>query len=194
MSDASVPDPTKQDQDAALVGEQTVNQMFDELLNGLGDEADKMSAVLFPTTFGEVVSLGGQTLKLTPLPIKRTKELFTALKPLSESIQASVSDPEVVKTMDLDMVGALETAARTIFEHHNATELLRRLSDQDFAVSELQALALQQQAINGANDFLLAPLRTIVRIMQISEILQHRFQSILTTQSLQTDITAPSTT
>ena len=157
--------------------EQAVNEVFGpKFLELAKDESEALSKVLFPDTHTEEITVLGITRKLRPLPLKISKQLHQLLRPISDKISAGLKDPSLVD-MTEDLVLSLKEVAVLLSSFYSWTDVQKELPDDGLSLSELQSIAVCQQKINGANDFLLGPLRIVVRVMQLQEVVTLKFHS-----------------
>lgn len=157
------------------------------------DEEVKLSKVLFPETHTMPVVVLGIERNVTPLTLKRSKMLFSLLAPIAKKFGEAMQDTKNVHDMDGPAIEGLIKAVTIIAEANKWNDVLEALKEEEVSLSELQTVAVRQQAVNGENDFLLGPLRTIIRVMQMHEIMQIRFHSLLTSQQFAGSGTSTST-
>lgn len=148
-------------------------------LEGLSEET-KLSKVLFPDTHTTSVTILGKKRVLKPVPLKVSQQLRTALVELTDRLQAAFAETKTVKPVDDDMVTGMKTACLIISEYYGWADIIEALEQDNLTVSELQSIVALQSQLNGANDFLLTGLRVAVRVMQLGELWNHRFHSMLT--------------
>ena len=147
------------------------------------DEQANLSKVLFPDTHTKSVRLLDKDRELRPLPVKPAQRLKALIAPVTKEIEKAMSATEKDSNVDYDadkpVLEVLERTANFLADYYNWDDVRAALKAYGLTVSEYQALAVGQVHINGANDFSLAPLRTVVRLCQITEMMAVRFQSIL---------------
>lgn len=146
------------------------------------DEQEKLSKVLFPDTHTNVVNILGKPRELRPLPVKQAQRLKALVSPVTKQIEKAMQASEKDSTVDYDADEPIqEVLSRTVnflADYYGWEDVREALKGDGLPMSEYQGLVVSQVQINGANDFLLAPLRTVVRLMQLTEMLAVRFQSL----------------
>lgn len=194
---ANEPNPGKDEleeaQAEALELERILGQNF---LAMSQDEEACLSAALFPDSFVSEVEFLGEKRELRALPIKWAKMVFAKTRPVAQkaaNILQSMSEgtPSTAAakaskqvSMDEDIIQALFESALVLAEFYGwGEEVVQRLKEEDATLPELQTLCIHQQALQGASDFLLHPLRTCIRLMQVQETLIVKFQGLLATKS-----------
>lgn len=168
--------------------EDQLSELQQKALTQLSDEdREKLSKVLFPSTHTTEVEVLGIKRKLSPLPLKIDKEVHAALRPLSEKLVEDLKEAQedFSKTnyqINDDVIGALKDLAKILARHYKWDDVGPAVDNELLTITEMQSLAYVQQEVQGSNDFLLGTLRTCLRLMQINEIVQVRFQSLLTSR------------
>lgn len=171
------------DVEASRDQEQEVEKLFaEQFLTLADDDAAKLSKVLFPTTHSKSVEFCDKTLELHVVPIKVAKKLFSLLQDFVKKHESALKTPEVV-SLDQDVTNGMFRVAKELATHYKwDSDIVAKINDEDVSVSDLQSLCYVQQNLNGANDFLLSPLRVLVRLMQVHEIANTKFQNMLTSR------------
>lgn len=162
--------------------EDKVEQAVKDALTGMKpDEQSELSKVLFPETHTAKVTLCGKEREVFPLPLKYARKVNDVLLPVAEKIQASTMS-EATQHVTEDIISGLSTVVICVAEFRGWEDVRKAAEDEMIPLSEMQALAVEQVHVQGANDFLLGVLRIVIRVMQIQEIVQIRFQSLCTSQ------------
>jgi hypothetical protein len=153
--------------------EEALNQAL-EIENALDpDQRKNLSKVLFPDTHVAELLFAGEQRKLRPLTVKFSRRMHEALIPFSEKAkEAAIS--ETPYDVDPDMLKALYDMANILAEYYGWEDVPGKVATEDVLLSELQSLAVNQQELQGENDFLLSPLRIVIKLMQTREILSLR--------------------
>lgn len=147
------------------------------------DEQVSLSKVLFPDTHVEEVILLDLPRKIKPIPVKFSRQIFALLKPISEKIGKSVQEQDKQEFDSTDEITkSLFQVANILADFYKWEDVKQAAAQELLSLSEVQTLAYAQQEVNGSNDFLLGPLRLIIRVQQVHETLAARFQSLLTGQ------------
>ena len=154
-------------------------------------DREKLSKALFPDTHTKEVELLGITRQLRPVPLKVAKQLETALMPVSMKLANELAKTEA--DVGPLVISALSKAGRILATYYNWQDVQKGLDEEDLSVTELQMLASVQAQLNGENDFLLGPLRVILKVNQLHEIIARKFQSIMSMQEFLPSGTAAST-
>lgn len=131
-----------------------------------------LSKALFPDTHTDEVMVLGESRTLRPLPIKYARQLHSILQPITAKIQKeSVAEPEKRSNVnvDLELLDACLKAALILCKFYEWDDLTEKLKEELVEFDEVQALLVQQAALQKANDFLLTPLRVAVGTMRIVE-------------------------
>lgn len=129
------------------------------------DEEAMLSKVLFPETHTEAVVVLGRKRKVHPLPVKPARKISATLRPVSEALQANES-----KDFTDELIDGLLESARVLADFYKWEDVLQAIDDEAVTTTDLQALLIAQNAIQGNNDFLLTPLRLAIVTMQLVEI------------------------
>lgn len=150
------------------------------------DEQESLSKVLFPDTHTSSVELLKIPRDIRPLPVKAAQRLKALVAPITKQIeramQATEKDPNVDYDADGPILEVLERTAGFLADYYNWEDVRAAVKGDGLTMTEYQALVVSQVHINGANDFSVAPLRTVVRLMQLTEMLAVRFQSLFTSR------------
>lgn len=137
------------------------------------EQRSQLSKVLFPDTHTDEVDFAGAQRTLRPLTIKFSRRLDSALLPFHEKVRKA-AEAEIPFQVDQDIVDALYIAVGILSEFYGWSDVLKKIAEEDVLLEELQILVVQQQHLQGDNDFLLGPLRVLIKFMQTLEILQRR--------------------
>lgn len=159
------------------------------------DQRRNLSKVLFPETHVAEVEFAGETRKLRPLTVKYSRRMHEMILPFSEKArEAAISEKPY--DIDPDTLKALYDMAEILAEFYGWADVPAKVKEEDVLLSELQSLAINQQELQGENDFLLAPLRIVIKLMRTREILSTRVlassKSLSSTPVSSTDGTVPS--
>jgi hypothetical protein len=180
---------------------------FEEALNDVlrlegaltDDQRDNLSKVLFPDTHTEKITVGGKERTLRPLTVKFARRVHTAVLPFTKKAEEA-SQSEAAFTLDDDTVSILYDAAKILSEYYGWDDIPKLIEEEDILLGDLQSLVVQQQALQGENDFLLVPLRLLIKLMRVREILSQLAltsrasgRSTSDSQPSLTDGTVPST-
>lgn len=139
-------------------------------------ERESLSKALFPETHTDKVVVLGEERVLSPLPIKYSRKLNALLTPVLESTEKS--EGEEAKKMDEVVQKALADSALVLAERYGWEDVKKAVAEEELALVELESLALVQQELNSANDFLLRPLRVLVRMLQAREIAMVKMEGL----------------
>lgn len=139
--------------------------------------AEAEEAVLFPDAHTEPYEFAGQTFKLRALPIKRSREVAAVLKPFQKAMSdISVASQSQGKKQEVELpdfdstaVNALLQTASIITEFYAArNDDNKRLSPESLedlaSLDEIMSFIRAQLEVNGKSDFLLAPLKLIMKL------------------------------
>lgn len=176
--------------------EANLGELVSQGLSALGPEdQDQLTRVLFPATDTKQVTIKDRVRELQPLTVKWTRKLHAILSPFSQAALEAESDDSRVFHADSMLADALINVGVTLAELYGWDDVKKACIEQDIFISELQELAAVQVQLNRSNDFLLAPLRLAVKIMQVRALidLQSRKGSTSTTQDSSPDGIAAST-
>lgn len=147
------------------------------------DEQESLSKVLFPDTHTSTVEILKINRELRPLPVKPAQRLKALVAPIAKQIEKAMQATEKDASVDYDADGPileiLDRTANFLADFYGWEDVRAALKGDGLSMSEYQALVVAQVHVNGANDFSLAPLRTVVRLMQLTEMLAVRFTSLL---------------
>lgn len=158
------------------------------------DERSKLSKVLFPDTHTDEVSILGKVRKVKPLPIKFSKMLKAALDPVSVKLSKTIGITEDSTTGEIntsnlqdvvgddELIAALRQVAVIVSDFYGWQDVKEAAEKEELTITELQELALRQQEVCGANDFLLGSLRFVINLLKMAEIFHLKFQSMLSMQ------------
>jgi len=149
------------------------------------EEQAQLSRCLFPSEDTKDVVVLGKTRELRPLPIKWARKLKVSIQPLVTEISKGFDETTAgTATEDFDAEGpilnAIEKATLVLADFYGWQDVKEAMAGDGLSLGEQQTLAAVQVNVNGNNDFLLGGLRSVVRWMQISEMMTHRFQNMLT--------------
>lgn len=137
------------------------------------EQRASLSKVLFPDTHTTKIKLGEKDRELRPLTIKYARQLHAAALPFVRAATAA-AESDVAFSLDDDIVNTLKNATQILASYYGWDDVQKMLEEEDFTTSELQNLVVRQQLLQGDNDFLLGPLRILIKVMQVREILQAR--------------------
>lgn len=140
------------------------------------DEKEQLSKVLFPETHTNVVTVLGKDREMFPTPIRVSRKLRAVLDPLQEKIQNADTSPGSVD-LDEEVLKVLFDVAKVLAAHYGWADVTEAADKEDLTQQDLEALAYTQQALNEANDFLLQPLRVVVRMLQARELAMKHAES-----------------
>lgn len=170
-------------------------------LEGVNDQDAVVSKALFPDTHTVDLEIDGKTMKLRPVPIKTSKALYDVIKPFSDQYAKAMKDTETVFNMNLEAVKSLKDACSILCSYYSTKEpeagwdkIQKAIMEDDISMSEMQLFAVLQERLNGTNDFLLSPLRTLLAAMRTAELLVAKTQAFFSTQGSHKSGTAVSTT
>lgn len=147
------------------------------------EEQAQLSRCLFPDEDTKDVEVLGVKRELRPLPIKWARKLKASIQPIVADIQKGfdgASNADEDYDAEAPLLDALEKAAQVIVDFYGWEDVKEALKGDGLPLSDYQALAAVQVGVNGSNDFLLVGLRSVVRWMQINEMMTVRFQNMLT--------------
>jgi len=133
-------------------------------------EIDKAEdKVLNPGTHIKACTFMDHEIDLRPLPISYTKRINNKLAKLQDTYAAAAREgsdaktSEILKNFDVETMDGLISATSIILKFYNIDIPVSEIEEKS-NTEELLMLARLQLAINGENDFLLQPLRTITVI------------------------------
>ncbi len=176
--------------------EQIVSTLVKAGLDSLSEtEKGKLSKVLFPDTHTDTILFAGEKRTLRPVPVKYSKMLHAAMMPFAVRAMDAEKQNKVFEG-DEPLVEALKTVAEVLAKYYAwGEDVLKKIKEDDLMIDELQNLAVVQQSLNGSNDFLLAPLRLAVKIMQVRALMDVAVNKLQTTDqasmSNQNSVTTP---
>ncbi len=181
MSEAELQKPVD------ITDEATLEKLADTSLASLSfDERESLSKALFPETHTERITLLGKERLLRPLPIKFSRKVYTLTKPLIDKFGgATISEGEVGQqdeTIYKNLCEVVKTVAEFYGESWN--DVVLAINDEMVSLVELEQVALEQVHLNSVNDFLLRPLRVLIRFLQVTEIMQTKAESLQNTTTL----------
>jgi hypothetical protein len=163
--------------DDVQIEAQSFEQALDQVLeveNSLtDDQRAALSKVLFPDTHTDKVTVGGTERQLRPLTVKFSRRVHAALLPFTKKAEAAAASEEAF-SLDTDTVESLYETAKILSEYYEWEDVPKLIEEEDVLLSELQTLAIQQQNLQGENDFLLAPLRLLIKLMRVREMLSQK--------------------
>ena len=189
-----------EDQEAAQV---LAEQLGEGLIRLSPDEEKYLSKVLFPESDPTPLEVLGIERIIHPLPLKYTKQIGALVRPYAKILQKAMmtgDDKEdvvntdaaqVIGSAEEDVVAALSEAVKVMATHYKWSDVVTAVQEEELSLTDLQSLATRQLEANGHNDFLLGPLRTLILVMQVYEMMSLRFRSLLTTRLSQKSGVAP---
>jgi hypothetical protein len=158
--------------------EDQLNSATRETLGGLtSEERAGLSKALFPETHTQEITLLGKPRVLRPLTIKYAKMLHAQLQPLAKEL-AGAMQGGAIEVVDDQVISHVMKAAGTIAEFYSWDDVIGAINDEDIDITQLQTLVVQQARLNGENDFLLGPLRVVILVMQMHELITVRLRSM----------------
>lgn len=195
-------DPTPEELNETSKALQQASDLFGAMfLEGVNNQEAILSKALFPDTHIIDFEIDGKKRKLRPVPIKTSKELWNALKPFSEQYSKAIRDRDTIFQIDMLAVDSLKTACVILCSFYEQkepgegwAELKKQVEDDLIAIGELQQFAIFQERLNGTNDFLLSPLRTLITCQRTAELLVAKTQQFFSTQGSQKSGDVPTTT
>ena len=143
------------------------------------EERKQLSKALFPEKYGTKVTLLGVDRELSPIPLKVSKRVGEAIKPLLETFRKALGDPDAVK-VDTAVVHGLVSVTRILAGHYGWADVTEAVASEDLGVSllEMEDLVNRQATLNSVNDFYLLPLWSVIRFLQAAEMATVRVQSL----------------
>lgn len=172
-----------------ITDEATLERLADASLSSLSfDERESLSKALFPETHTERITLLGKERLLRPLPIKFSRKIHALTKPLIDKFGGNGAMPEAeVGQYDETIYSNLREVAKTVAEFYGESwnDVVAAVNDEMISLVELEQIALEQVHLNSVNDFLLRPLRVLMRFLQATEIMQTKAESLENTITLQ---------
>lgn len=164
-------------------------QELDLSFGSLSDEQKSAcSKVLFPETHTDKVTILGKQRELRVLTIKLSRRLNEAMLPFSKALseaQLSDSAPSAIQRavpMDDTLIESMLRSASILADFYEWKDVATALADEGVTQDEIQSLLVTQTALQGANDFLLGPLRTAIEVMRSRNVAEVKLRSLSTTQ------------
>ena len=143
------------------------------------DEKKNLSTVLFNLSSTRVNILDKERA-LRPLPIKFAKQIHALLSPFTEKLQKAASADQIID-INNDLTACLTDACKIIADFYKFDDIKADIESELLSLTDLQLLAHTQAQLNGSNDFLLLPLRLVINLMQMHEIVAMKLQNTSTT-------------
>lgn len=176
------------------MSEQDFDATIDFGLDQMSDaEREKLSKALFPETHTDTVKVLGKERLLRPLTIRYARVVNKLLQPYLDRIDKQVSDePLDANSLD-EKKKALEESEITLkyllrlagtlaeFYGKDWEDIKEAVSNEDISLVELEDVAVQQAHLNSVNDFLLVPLRTLIRILRWEEMRNAKLETMANT-------------
>lgn len=160
--------------------EQQISEKQRELFTKLTDEEKaKLSKVLFPDTDLDTIEILGKVRTIKPLPVKYAKLVHEASIDLGRLIAEAYKKPGV-EILDDRILPVLSSVVKILAGFYSWSDIEVAVEKEELSLSELQGIVALQAAKNGANDFLLGPLRVVLKTMQLFEVIQLKFQTMST--------------
>jgi len=151
--------------------EEAVQVLLETEIGSLSDaQKNLLSQALFPETHTADVVVLGTKRELRPLTIKWSRKLHVLMQPFNQKA-TQAAESESVFSVDGDLLEALGKVATLLAEHYGWEDVKTAVDEEDIHIEDLQALAVRQEKLQGDNDFLLAPLRVAIKIMQAREVM-----------------------
>ena len=154
---------------------ETINKLHAELTSS---EKEELSKVLFPDLHNTYVTLLGKERELRPLVVKWAKKLRVCMKPYAEKLAAASNSPTPMD-VDLELLDGITRTTRMLAEIYGWDDVIKAIDEEDLTASEIQSVVTTQVQLQGENDFLLTSLRVAVMVMQIVEIQNRRYRTLL---------------
>jgi hypothetical protein len=133
------------------------------------EDQKNLSKALFPDIDTVSVSILGKERLLRPLPLKYSKIINSIVSPIVEDMEKDNKSDGPKKSYDLTLVNALKQVMKILSKFYGWGIEADLEDEENLTIAELQAVASLQVRLNGTNDFLLVPLRSIVTTMQLYE-------------------------
>ena len=141
---------------------------------GLTEEQEQLlSKALFPDTHVHEIEILGKSRELKPLTIKYARRVNEGLKKLQSNITQSVEAQSTVK-VDGDMLDSFIHVVLILCEYYGWVDIRERIESEDIDTNDLMLICMTQQNVQGTNDFLLMPLRLLLKVAQLHELLAIR--------------------
>lgn len=144
------------------------------------EQKEQLNKVLFPDTHTDKVKVLGEVRTLTPLPVKITRKLNTVAKPLAKKIEDSSKVRENVD-IDEDLLEVLSESVLLLADYYKWDDVKKEVKEEGLRITELEEVLFTQLHLNENNDFLLSPLRSILSVLRITEIVRVRTSQIMPT-------------
>lgn len=142
--------------------------------DGLTEEQELLlSKALFPETHTNTITILGKARELRPLTIKYARRVNEGLKKLQETVTTAVEKNAQVKA-DQDMMESFIHVVLILCEYYGWTDIRDKVESEDIETNDLMLICMTQQNVQGTNDFLLMPLRLLLKVAQLHEILAVR--------------------
>ena len=145
--------------------------------------------VLFPELDDKTVQLAGTKVSLRPLPIFFSKQINQRLAKLQEQFSAAMKrakedrPSQLGDTFDVDVAEGLIDATMVLLSFYKAA-ITRDDLDKGSTTDELIRFCEAQVKLNGDNDFLLQPLRTIIAVAALSHQAMSKLRTLLSSPLL----------
>ncbi len=157
------------------ITKESVDSLVQALLNTSNDALTEkqqalLSKALFPDTHTAKVTLVGVERTLRPLTIKFARRVCDDLKDLHTKVVDATAGSPTIKVTE-DMLAGFIKVAKILCEFYGWTDVLAKVEEEDIDNNDLMALAMTQNMVQGTNDFLLMPLRLLLKVAQLHEIL-----------------------
>lgn len=151
--------------------EQAIDALIKAGLDSMtATDKERLDKVLFPDTHVQKVTFLGGERDLRPLPVKYAKLVHAQMMPFATKAIESDKAESDDRAFEADEIlsDALTGVAKTLCGFYGwGDEVEQKIQSGNVTTTELQALVSVQTNVNGANDFLLAPLRLAVKIMRV---------------------------
>lgn len=157
------------------VTQQNVEDLVQSLLametEALTEEQEALlSKALFPETHTSEITVLGKKRELRPLTIKYARKVNAGLKKLQSNVTEAVETNSSVK-VDEDMLESFVGVVLILCEYYGWTDIRDKVESEDIDNSDLMLICMTQQNVQGTNDFLLMPLRLLLKVAQLHELL-----------------------
>jgi len=156
----------------------TIEDLVQGLINVEHEELTEeqnalLSKALFPDTHTTEIEAVGKTRTLRPLTIKFSRQIHSELQPMRNKIAEGIRNKDGT-TVDVDQetLDSLKKVCMVLCEFYGDSwnDIKVAIETEDIDIYELQLMAMTQQYVQGANDFLLLPLRLLLKVSQLQEI------------------------
>lgn len=146
------------------------------------EEQEQLSKALFPDTHTDEVEVLGVERTLRPLPVKYARKVHSLLHPISTAVEEAGTEKKSKKKgtdLDTQLLDGCLKAAKVLCDFYGEewADLKEALATEEIQFDEVQALLVQQAALQKANDFLLTPLRIVVGTMRFAEVAAIQYMS-----------------